>query len=253
MTQLSHGIYKFVNRQSGTAMDVVGDSVVGMPPSSFMTQQWEIIPSGDGYMIQNVETQKYLSFQTLFRTSPVLATRYPTAWDINRVYLPNENAVFYEIRWPHSNYLFDLAGGDSAPKTRIQIMDESLEPHSRYDRCRLWRAAKMYDSTGPVLPPLTSVRSFDMAPEPTTGTGTMMGAARTRTLIPALRMNGGPVSHGRSAGDQRRVTFATPVGMHSSGLGTQDMGGQTMSRNEDGRHAATVERKDGKMKRSFRG
>ncbi|KAI6100077.1 hypothetical protein EDD16DRAFT_478548 [Pisolithus croceorrhizus] len=146
MTQLSHAIYKFVNRQSGTAMDVAGDSVVGMPPSWFMTQQWEIIPSGDGYIIRNVETQKYLSFQTLFRTSPVLATGYPTAWDINRVYLPNENAVFYEIRWPHSSYLFDLAGGDSAPKTRIQIMDESLEPHSAYDRCRLWRAVKLYHS-----------------------------------------------------------------------------------------------------------
>ncbi|KAI6102094.1 hypothetical protein F5141DRAFT_256610 [Pisolithus sp. B1] len=96
MSQLSHGIYKFVNRQSGTAMDVVRNSVVGTPPSYFKTQQWEIIPSGDGYMIRNVETQKYLSFQTLFPASSVVTTSYPTTWDINRVYIPYESAVFYE-------------------------------------------------------------------------------------------------------------------------------------------------------------
>lgn len=139
MMQLTHGIYKFLNRQSGTAMDVVGDSVVGMPPSLSETQKWEIMPLGDGFMIRNVQTQKYLSVKTLFRTSPVVATSYPTAWHINRVYLPDENAVFYEIRWPHSGYMFDLAGGESAPNTKIQIMDQSLEPQSEHHRCRLWK------------------------------------------------------------------------------------------------------------------
>ncbi|KAI6119490.1 hypothetical protein EDD17DRAFT_174415 [Pisolithus thermaeus] len=112
----------------------------GTPPSLFKTQQWEIIPSGDGFMIQNVQTRKYLSFQTLSQLSPIVATSYPTAWHFNRVYLPDENAVFYEIRWPHSSYVFDLAGGDSTPNTRIQIIDQSLEHHPGYDRRRLWRA-----------------------------------------------------------------------------------------------------------------
>ncbi|KAI6115632.1 hypothetical protein EDD16DRAFT_1058209 [Pisolithus croceorrhizus] len=318
MSQLSHGIYKFVNRQSGTAMDVVRNSVVGTPPSYFKTQQWEIIPSGDGYMIRNVETQKYLSFQTLFPASSVVTTSYPTTWDINRVYIPYESAVFYEIRWPHSSYVFDLKGGDSAPNTVIQIIDQSLEHHSAYDRCRLWKAilyrsisttpshheaaatsvmaqphglsqsqtlntrpqqlvrgnspwnaaenehrnTNMYDPTGPFPPPLTSVRSPDMAPhgvpprskEPTTGTGTMMGAAHAQMQIPAWQINGAPVSHGPSTGDPRRVAFANPVGLHSSGLGTRDVGGQILNRNEDGRHAETVERKEGGgMKRLLTG
>ncbi|KAI6119493.1 hypothetical protein EDD17DRAFT_174880 [Pisolithus thermaeus] len=317
MPQLSHAVYKFVNRQSGTAMDVVRNSVVGMSPSYFKTQQWEVIPSGDGYMIRNVETQKYLSFQTLSPASSVVTTTYPTTWDINRVYIPYESAVFYEIRWPHSSYVLDLKGGDSVPNTRIQIIDQSLESHSAYDRCRLWKVmlyrsisttsshheaattsvttqphrlaqsqtlntrpqqsergnspwnaagnehgnTNMYDHTGP--PPLTSVRSPDMAPrgipprskEPTTGTSTMMGAAHGQMPIPALQINGAPpVSHGPHVGDPRGVAFANPVGTHSSWLGTQDVGGQTMNRNEDGGHAADVERRGGGgIKRLFRG
>lgn len=119
----------------------------------------------------------------------------------------------------------------------------------------------MYDRTGP--PPLTSFRSPDTAPrgipprskEPKTGTGTMMGGARGQMPIPALQINGAPpVSHGPDAGDPRRAAFANPVGMHSSGLGTQDVGGQIMNRGEDGRHAADVGRKGGGgMKRLFRG
>ncbi|KAL4063829.1 hypothetical protein J3A83DRAFT_981381 [Scleroderma citrinum] len=140
MMQLGHGIYKFLNRQSGTAMDMDGDSVVGMPPSLSETQKWEIQPLGDGFMIRNVKTQKYLSIRALFRTAPVIATSYPTAWHINKVYLPDENAIFYEIRWPHSGYLFDLAGGESTPKTKIQITDESHDTDPEQHRSRLWKA-----------------------------------------------------------------------------------------------------------------
>ncbi|KAI6119492.1 hypothetical protein EV401DRAFT_1498641 [Pisolithus croceorrhizus] len=322
MSQLIHGIYKFVNRQSGTAMGVVKDFVVGTTPSFFKTQQWEIIPSGDGYMIRNVETRKYLSFYTLFPASSVVTTTYPTTWDIDRVYLPYENAVFYEIRWPHSSYVLDLKGGDSTPNTMIQITDQSFESHLAYDRCKLWRATlyrsvstipshheaattfamaqphrlsqsqtlnmrpqhlvrgnspwnavenehgntNMYDSTGPVLPPLTSGRSPGRAPymlldsippqskELMTGTGTAMGAAHTPAQIPALQINGGPVSHESSMGDSLRVTFTSPVEMYSSGLGAQDVGGQIMNWNWDGRHAATMESKEeGGMKRTFHG
>lgn len=63
---------------------------------TYMVSQWEIQPLGEGFMIRNVQTQKYLSIKALFRTAPVIATSYPTSWHINRVYLPDENAVFYE-------------------------------------------------------------------------------------------------------------------------------------------------------------
>ncbi|KAI5995937.1 hypothetical protein EDD15DRAFT_559376 [Pisolithus albus] len=341
MMQLSHGIYKFLNRQSGTAMDVVGDSIVGMPPSLSETQKWEIMPLGDGFMIRNVQTQKYLSVKTLFRTSPVVATSYPTAWHINRVYLPDENAVFYEIRWPHSGYMFDLAGGDSAPNTRIQIMDQSLEPQSEHHRCRLWKAlfyrsagatpyhhkaattsraninahnfhtthnvagangaaraqphgvspshtlnsrpqqsmrggppgtvvgnerrnANMYNSAGPVPPPLTSSRSFGRAPymaphsmpmqskPQMTGVGTVMGAARTQAPSPpASQKSGGSASQRSSVGDSQRTSFTTPTGIYPSGPGAQDVGGQTRNWKEDGRHVAAVEGKGGGGMKGF--
>ncbi|KAI6115630.1 hypothetical protein EDD16DRAFT_1058085 [Pisolithus croceorrhizus] len=320
MMQLRHGVYKFLNRQSGTAMDVVGDFVVGAPPSLFRTQQWEIIPSGDGFMIQNVQTQKYLSFQTLSQVSPVVATSYPTAWHFNRVYLPDENAVFYEIRWPHSSYVFDLAGGDSTPNTRIQIIDQSLEHHSGYDRCRLWRAlfyrsasttpyllkaattsartqpraisqshplksppqqpirgsslrtvvgnerrnANMADSSGPVPPPRTLVRSSDrtryMAPrgippkskQPTRGRGTVMGAARTQAPGPlASQINGRAASHISSVGDSEGSSFATAVEMNSSGPGARDVDGREKNWKDDGRRVATAEEKGGGGMRGF--
>ncbi|KAI6157093.1 hypothetical protein BKA82DRAFT_20442 [Pisolithus tinctorius] len=351
-----------------------------MPPSLSETQKWEIMPLGDGFMIRNVQTQKYLSVKTLFRTSPVVATSYPTAWHINRVYLPDENALLRSlrdlssaliIRWPHSGYMFDLAGGESAPNTKvilclliylserltdtipivissftsvmgqIQIMDQSLEPQSEHHRCRLWktlfycsasstayhhkaattsrtnlnthvsnaiynatgmngaarapphgtspshtlntraqqptrgappgsaagnerRNANIYNSTRPAPPPLTSSRSFGRAPymapysmpvqskAPMTGIGTVMGAARTQAPSPpSSHKSGGSASQRSSMGDSQRTSFTTPTGMHSSGPGTQDVGGQTSHWKEDGRHVATVGGKGGGGMKGF--
>ncbi|KAI6040709.1 hypothetical protein EDC04DRAFT_2673628 [Pisolithus marmoratus] len=249
MMQLSHGIYKFLNRQSGTAMDVVGDSV------------------------------KYLSVKTLFRTSPVVTTSYPTAWHINRVYLPDENAVFYEIRWPHSGYMFDLAGGESTPNTRIQIMDQSLESSARVPPMpgsgKLSSTARLARHRINIKAATTSRTNINTHAFNTThnavGTnggcqGTVVGNERrdanshnsTGVAPPPLSSSRSTVdgcvtraSAESSMGDSQETSFSTPTGMYSSGPGTQDVGGQMRNWKEDGRHVTTMEGKGGGGRKGF--
>ncbi|KAG6332668.1 hypothetical protein ID866_6422 [Astraeus odoratus] len=195
--QLGHGIYKFLNRQSGTAMDMVGDTVVG--PSCLRIApdiQWEIQPLGDGFMIRNVQTQKYLSVKALFRSAPVIATSYPTAWHINKVYLPDENAVFYErtdqLPSSHATPTFTFTPG------QIQMMDEALQPEQH--RCRLWKAlftrgigrgpTHQRPAAATALPKThTNGYSFNTAHNNTTGTALNGGVKRT-SPPPALNIRG---------------------------------------------------------------
>lgn len=125
------------------------------------------------------------------------------------------------------------------------------------------RNANMYNSTGPVPPPLTSSRSFGRAPymapysmptqskAPMTGVGTVMGTARTQAPSPpASHKSGGSASQRSSVGDSQRTSFTTPAGMYS-GPGAQNMGGQTTNWKEDGRHVAAVEGKGGGGMKGF--
>ncbi|KIK38033.1 carbohydrate-binding module family 13 protein [Suillus luteus UH-Slu-Lm8-n1] len=118
------GIYKFINRQSGTAMDLAQDDhtrVVGSPPSDDSSQKWEIAPLGLGHTIRNTKTGTYISVKGPIGDITVLAGHYPAAWQIITVKVDNENAEMIEIHWPHTGWMFDLAGyGSSAPGTIVR-------------------------------------------------------------------------------------------------------------------------------------
>ncbi|KAI5998524.1 hypothetical protein F5J12DRAFT_318630 [Pisolithus orientalis] len=116
------GTYTFVNRQSGTAMEMntTDHSLIGMPPKENETQKWEISPLGAGHSIRNLKSGKYLSVKSLSKDAPVVASDYPVAWFIREVRVNEENAAFYEIRWPMTDIMLELAdSGSSTPKTKV--------------------------------------------------------------------------------------------------------------------------------------
>ncbi|KAG1725731.1 hypothetical protein EDB19DRAFT_1833679 [Suillus lakei] len=79
------GVYKFINRQSGTAMDLHKNDyacVVGSPPCDDSAQNWEIAPLGAGYAIRNMQTGTYLSVKELHDGAAVFAGHFPASWQI---------------------------------------------------------------------------------------------------------------------------------------------------------------------------
>ncbi|KIK18925.1 hypothetical protein PISMIDRAFT_174835 [Pisolithus microcarpus 441] len=139
---VNRGTYTFVNRQSGTAMEMGTDhSLIGMPPKENEMQKWEISPLGAGHSIRNLKSGKYLSVKSLSKDAPIVASDYPAAWFIREVRVNEENAAFYEyglsqafvdscasvsigviyrIRWPMTDIMLELAdSGSSTPKTKV--------------------------------------------------------------------------------------------------------------------------------------
>jgi hypothetical protein len=134
------GIYKFINRQSGTAMDLAKNdytSVVGSPPCDDSVQKWEIAPLGAGHSIRNMQTGTYISVRGIHGGVPVLAGPFPAAWQFITVKVVDENAEMIEIHWPETGYMFDLHRGESAPGTKVHLFDTQLNPVTH--RCRLWK------------------------------------------------------------------------------------------------------------------
>ncbi|KAI6040164.1 hypothetical protein EDC04DRAFT_1551141 [Pisolithus marmoratus] len=140
---INRGTYTFVNRQSGTAMEMGTDhSLMGMPPKENETQKWDISPLGAGHSIRNQKSGKYLSVKSLLKDAPIVASDYPVAWFIREVRVHEENAAFYEIRWPMTDIMLELAdSGSSTPKTKILITDSHLTPDKH--RARFWRANRV--------------------------------------------------------------------------------------------------------------
>ncbi|KAG1812971.1 uncharacterized protein BJ212DRAFT_1301417 [Suillus subaureus] len=98
------GIYKFINRQSGTAMDLAKDDyahVVGSPPCDDFIQKWEVAPLGAGYTIRNIQTGTYISVRGgVHGGAAVSAGLFPTAWQLNTVKVDDENAKMIELWKP---------------------------------------------------------------------------------------------------------------------------------------------------------
>ncbi|KAG1795140.1 uncharacterized protein HD556DRAFT_1442478 [Suillus plorans] len=112
--------------------------VVGSPPCDDSVQKWEIAPSGAGYTIRNMQTGTHLSVKGISRGTAIFAGHFPTAWQIIDVKVDDENSELVEIRWPHTEYMFDLADwGSSTPGTKVQLMDIKL--NAVQHRCRLWK------------------------------------------------------------------------------------------------------------------
>lgn len=138
------GIYKVINRQGGTAMDLAKHNytgVVGSPPCDDSSQKWEIAPLGAGHTIRNLQTGAYLSVKGLDDGVAVFAGHFPAAWQLITVKVDDESAEMIEIRWPHTGYMFDLADyGCSAPGTKVQLKNSQLNPlNPTQHRCRLWK------------------------------------------------------------------------------------------------------------------
>ncbi|KAG1834100.1 hypothetical protein EV424DRAFT_1552209, partial [Suillus variegatus] len=155
------GVYKFINRMSGTAMALDKRDytrVVGSPPCDDSVQKWEIAPSGAGYTIRNMQTGTHISVKEICPETAVFAGHFPAAWQFTTVKVDDENTELVEIRWPYTEYMFDLADyGSSAPGTKVrvysldprqksvdilallqvQLKDDEISPLNR--RCRLWK------------------------------------------------------------------------------------------------------------------
>ncbi|KAI9567135.1 hypothetical protein HD554DRAFT_2110876 [Boletus coccyginus] len=94
----------------------------GMPPKDLDTQKWEVLPLGAGHLIRNLKYGKYLTVKSIAKEAFVVASDFPVAWHVKEVHVPEENAAFYEIHWPESELLFELADfGSSTPKTKVRI------------------------------------------------------------------------------------------------------------------------------------
>lgn len=123
-------------------MSTSDHSIIGMPPKEVETQKWEINPLGAGHSIRNFKTGKYLSVKTLSKDTLVVASDYPVAWFIREVRINEENAMFYEVRWPMTDIMFELGeNGSSAPKTKVIISDGQLSAERQ--RCRYWRVTRI--------------------------------------------------------------------------------------------------------------
>ncbi|KAG9312735.1 hypothetical protein JVU11DRAFT_7165 [Chiua virens] len=154
---IHRGTYSFVNRQSGTAMEMASDySIIGMPPKDMDTQKWEVHPLGAGHSIRNLKYGKYLSVKTIAKDALVISSDFPVAWEIKEVRVAEENAAFHEICWPGTDFIFELGdSGSSAPKTKIHISEGQL--FADQQRCRYWKANRIrqnsfYQPSAPVTP-----------------------------------------------------------------------------------------------------
>ncbi|KAH0835773.1 hypothetical protein J3R83DRAFT_9616 [Lanmaoa asiatica] len=174
---IHRGTYSFVNRQSGTAMEMASDhTIVGMPPKDLDTQKWEVHPLGAGHSIRNLKYGKYLSVKSIAKEALVVPSDFPVAWEVKEVHVPEENAAFHEIRWPGSEFIFELADfGSSTPKTKVRASSNPLvgtchscsvpsqihisegQLPADQQRCRYWKANRIrqnsfYQPSTPAAP-----------------------------------------------------------------------------------------------------
>ncbi|KAG1881095.1 hypothetical protein F4604DRAFT_462467 [Suillus subluteus] len=185
------GIYKFINRQSGTAMDLAKNDyarVVGSPPCDDSIQKWEIAPLGAGHSIRNMQTGTYISVQGVQGGAAVLAGHFPVAWQLITVKVDDENAEMIEICWPLTRYMFDLHCGSSAPGTKVHLFDTQQNPVDH--RCRLWKPIFIRDIHHSVLleragedDETSSTTTISAADVPEGGELVLVTTTTTRTVV----------------------------------------------------------------------
>ncbi|KAG1860675.1 hypothetical protein DFJ58DRAFT_270107 [Suillus subalutaceus] len=185
------GIYKFINRQSGTAMDLAKNDythVVGSPPCDDSIQMWEIARLGAGHSIRNMQTGTYMSAQGIQGGATILAGHFPVAWQLITMKVDDENAEMIEIRWPLTGYMFDLHRGFSAPGTKIHLWDHQLNAVDH--RCRLWKPVFIRDIHHSVLPErageddeTSSTTTISAADVPEGGELVLVTTTTTRTVV----------------------------------------------------------------------
>lgn len=136
------GPYMVFNAKSGTVLDLSGadrQSVIGYPAHWRNNQQWEFIPSGNGYAIRSTwpsdkyDCGLYLTVRAVQDEEPIIATPFPMSWDVRTV---DEGSI--QIYWPNTGFVFDLAGrGSAAPSTKVQLKE--VKPR---EPCQIWRLVR---------------------------------------------------------------------------------------------------------------
>ncbi|THG94968.1 hypothetical protein EW026_g6600 [Hermanssonia centrifuga] len=139
---LNPGVYTLINAQSGTVIDLsVMDhkTVVGFPRHNGDNQQWRLVLLGPGYIIQSISSGEYLTLKEGITHGAALSvSTFPVLWKVDAY--EEEDELFVQIFWPSEtlSYVLELAGGDTALFTKIQ-----LASYQHDQRHQLWRVAEV--------------------------------------------------------------------------------------------------------------
>ncbi|KAJ3746935.1 ricin B lectin domain-containing protein, partial [Lentinula raphanica] len=127
------GIYRLINLQSHTALDLSegdGKSFIGWTQHTNANQRFVFTPlgHGGGYLIQSAWNGNYATVQDGICTGvSVVGTGFPATWALEKV---EKGDTFFRIRWPNSHYVMDLEGyGSDQDGTRVSLASRV----SRYD------------------------------------------------------------------------------------------------------------------------
>ncbi|KAJ3902936.1 hypothetical protein F5879DRAFT_961847 [Lentinula edodes] len=162
------GVYRLVNLQSNTALDLSegdGKSFIGWTKHDNPNQQFVFTPlgHGGGYLIQSAWNGNYATIEDGICTgTAVVGSGFPVTWaledvtpEMHETHAPRSNGACFRIRWPNSRYVFDLEGyGCDKDGTRIQLAYEKNPVHP----CQVWRFEEISYTV-----PLTSGVNVDAA------------------------------------------------------------------------------------------
>lgn len=130
------GVYSLANARGGTSMDLSAadnKSVIGFPSHEGKNQQWKFEQLGNGYTIQSVATNLFLTVDEGPADGAfVVASPFPVSWKVETV--SEGEQVVVRLMWPNGKFAFDLAGfGNATPGTKIQLAPSRVE-----ERCQQW-------------------------------------------------------------------------------------------------------------------
>ncbi|KAI1782605.1 hypothetical protein LXA43DRAFT_905226 [Ganoderma leucocontextum] len=123
MNTWTPGTYVLINAWSKIVADLNEqdhNTVIGYLLHGGTNQQWEFIPSGNGYVIRSMchpAVDLYMTVEGEVREkAPVVATAHHTVWTVEQT---SEGLRCFKISWLNSNLVFDLADTVSGPGPRI--------------------------------------------------------------------------------------------------------------------------------------
>jgi len=118
--------YTIINVKSGTALDLDDNNnkyVVGFPIDGNTNQQWILEDAGDGFVrIKNLNgLGKYLCIDGNAKDgAPAICSAHQQTW---RIIPESGDPDHLRISFSGINWVIDLANGQSAPDTYVQIWE----------------------------------------------------------------------------------------------------------------------------------
>ncbi|KAI1793775.1 ricin B lectin domain-containing protein [Ganoderma leucocontextum] len=131
------GTYVLINARNKSVADLSAqdhDTVIGYPLHGGPNQQWEFIPSGNGYAIRSMRhpgVDLYMSVEGEARVkAPVVATGHHTVWTVE------QTGDGLRISWPNSSLVFELADTVSGLRLMLKtLVPGELQQLWRFIRC----------------------------------------------------------------------------------------------------------------------